>query len=74
MTLCPRSLFSSLFRYQSEMSSPKDESGSVFMEVWNSNLEDAFDRMIHLVEEYPYIAMVTHLGSQPFWVLHLSFC
>jgi CCR4-NOT transcription complex subunit 7/8 len=29
------------------------------MEVWNSNLEDAFDRMIHLVEEYPYIAMDT---------------
>ena len=47
------------------MSSPKDESG-VFMEVWNSNLEEAFDRMIHLVEDYPYIAMVTNHRNQPF--------
>ena len=49
------------------MSSAKDESDNgVFLEVWRSNVEDAFDCIIKLVEDYPYIAMVRCTCARPY--------
>lgn len=29
------------------------------VDVWQDNLDEAFQRIIHIVEQYPYVAMVS---------------
>ena len=32
-----------------------------FVEVWAKNMDEQFDRIRHLVQKYPYVAMVNNI-------------
>ena len=47
--------------------SPSDDnSESQFVEVWQSNLDEAFERIIEIVDDYGYVAMVKPDSSRAF--------
>ena len=32
-----------------------------FMEIWAHNLDEGFDKIRHIVQKYPYVAMVSYI-------------
>lgn len=46
-------------------SNGRGDSNTQFVEVWAKNLEDEFARMRHIVQNYPYVSMVSGNSLPP---------